>query len=163
MSPRTPRDGHWLIGRPVVSDTGYRAYGPSPSQWEPPAPPRQKKRRVQLLTLVGFVVLLAVGISIAFASSHPSAGSFNGPLGSNPNGPGFTSNSGNTGNTGSGTAGAVGGGAGNTGAGNTGGGNTGAGNTGAGPAATGKAGAGNTGAGNTGSGGGAPSAAGTGN
>ena len=99
---------------------------------------RWKRPAIRVVSVV-CLLLVAAGISLAVALSHSSGADFNGPLGSNPNGPGFTSDTGNTG-------------AGNTGTGNTGTGNTGTGTTGTGTTGTGNTGTGTPQSGNTGTG-----------
>src|ERR1700690_3996431 len=86
-------------------------------------------RRGRLVTIVGLVVLLALGISLALAASHSTSGGYHGPIGSNPKGPGFTSGSGDTGTGNTGSAGISNTGSGNSGTGNTGSGNSGTGNS----------------------------------
>jgi len=109
--------------------------------------PRWRGRRARIVSVVG-LLLVAAGISLAVALSPSSGTGFHGPLGSNPNGPGFTSGTGNTGTGSTGTGGT----AGSTSTGSTGTGNTGTGNTGTGNTGTGNAGGGSTGTGNTGTG-----------
>ena len=104
------------------------------------------------LLAVGAAALIIIAVVALTQTHHSGAGSYRGPLGSNPKGPGFTSGTGNSGNTGTGNTGAGNSGAGNTGAGNTGAGNTGAGNTGAGNTGAGVSGAGVSGAGVSGAG-----------
>ena len=105
---------------------------------------RRRKRPGRRAVSIVCLVLVAAGISLAVDLSHSSGSGFNGPRGSNPNGPGFTSGTGNTGTGNTGT--------GNTGTGNTGTGNTGTGNTGTGSPDTGNTGTGSPDTGNTGAG-----------
>jgi len=106
---------------------------------------------------VGGTLLVAIAIIVTLELTHSGGDTYRGPLGSNPNGPGYTSgtgDSGNTGNSGGGNIGAGGASAGNSGAGNTGTGDTGAGGAGSAGAAGGSSatGTGGTGSGNTGAG-----------